>query len=1411
MAIHGNKGLIMKRRFTNRNEKKRSVSTNALRIETLECRRLLAGDGLEPIDDVAPFTGAIMGSKWEDLDRNGERDAGEPGLAGVQIYLDDDFNGEFDLGEPTTRTRRDNPLTDVDESGTYRFRGLESGRYSIREVVPRGFRQTFPRLLTDNLADGEIGGGHVVFVPAGETVSGRDFGNYRLDAKPASAQGFKWEDQNGDGVRDPNETGLGGVIIYSDLNRNRRQDRGEPFTRTSRDNPETDFNESGFYTLSGLRPGEHVLREVVPDGYQQTFPATAIEIDGGGEADEFASVKPRNLNLNIPAGDVEISDVAISVHPFCLVPIEIDVVASDPTVELRNLSGTQVNGCGGDVSNFEIGILSNGEPRRFRIQFVNVASGETIGSIPVRLNSNQVPGAHVVELEPGAAIDNLDFGNRPKPSNEIQGTKWLDAIPNGIRDDDEPGLEGVKIYLDLNGNGRLDPREPSTLTARDNPRTPADETGQYRFSRLTPGEYQVREVVPNGFEQTFPGIGAEVRRSVVSRLNPGVALDLNLTDAEAQLNDDDTIDATVDVSVTWPDSCGTIKVDETMQAVVGQHLLIELSGHQVGDACAEVISTETIPVEFTSIKPGRYDVVVTLREDLPEDSALPTLATVGLVSLGGAGQHTVMVGAGELINGVDFGNHSEAETASIHGQKWLDLNGDGIRGRNEPAVAGITIYSDLNRNGQLNEDEPRAVTLADDPTTRIDETGHYWLEGLDPGKHFITEILPAGFERTFPPQLPSLEPWPANEPYHFDLLAGEALTGINFGNHPIKQESGGVQGLKWSDLNGNGIRDRGEPGLSGVTIYLDANLNNQFDDGELASRSMRDNPLTNFDESGLYSIKGADPGFYIVREIVPPGFEQTYPELMTCKAIFCMGRGHIVNIEAGQGISGLDFGNQPVKQSAGIHGVKWLDRDGDGQRDRGERGLAGVTIYSDVNRNGRRDRGEPSAETMRDNPDTDRDESGMYRLKVPAGEHLVLEVVPDGFEQTFPNPNRRIMFPLNLGHVVQVGPHSIVAGIDFGNQPIRKSAVEGVKWVDRNGNGIRERNEPGLSGVVVFSDLNDNGRHDSGEPATETQVDDPNTRSDEMGHYRLEGLRPGEHVIREVVPRGFQVTFPSSEIVIGDQSSEDLRPGRALSYELIDARADPTANGEFGLALTFEVVWPNGCGTLLKDRARASVQGNRIQVDMYGTQIGDICTMALKPERQTIRVDTNRPGSYAIQAYLNENGGRDWLPGFQLKGEVAIEKAASHHVTLKAGETLKPLNFGNQPIRRFQPADFNFDGRLNALDIDLMGIAIRSNRNAEMYDLTDDGRVDQNDFEFMIQDVLDTEFGDANLDGFFNSRDFVEVFRAGKYQDDVQDNASWAEGDWNGDGDFDSADLVYVFQKGEYGNDHDVVDAAFAE
>ena len=58
--------------------------------------------------------------------------------------------------------------------------------------------------------------------------------------------------------------------------------------------------------------------------------------------------------------------------------------------------------------------------------------------------------------------------------------------------------------------------------------------------------------------------------------------------------------------------------------------------------------------------------------------------------------------------------------------------------------------------------------------------------------------------------------------------------------------------------------------------------------------------------------------------------------------------------------------------------------------------------------------------------------------------------------------------------------------------------------------------------------------------------------------------------------------------------------------------------------------------------------------------------------------------------------------------------------------------------------------------------------------------------------------GDVNDDRLFDSGDLVQVFRAGEYEDDVEDNSGWEEGDWNGDGDFDSSDLVEAFKGGQY-------------
>ena len=61
----------------------------------------------------------------------------------------------------------------------------------------------------------------------------------------------------------------------------------------------------------------------------------------------------------------------------------------------------------------------------------------------------------------------------------------------------EPGLPGVTMYLDLNGDGALSPDiEPWTVSMRDDPNTVnVDESGYYEFNELLEGHYIVRELV----------------------------------------------------------------------------------------------------------------------------------------------------------------------------------------------------------------------------------------------------------------------------------------------------------------------------------------------------------------------------------------------------------------------------------------------------------------------------------------------------------------------------------------------------------------------------------------------------------------------------------------------------------------------------------------------------------------------------------------------------------------------------------------------------------------------------------------------------------------------------------------------------------------------------------------------------
>ncbi len=113
--------------------------------------------------------------------------------------------------------------------------------------------------------------------------------------------------------------------------------------------------------------------------------------------------------------------------------------------------------------------------------------------------------------------------------------------------------------------------------------------------------------------------------------------------------------------------------------------------------------------------------------------------------------------------------------------------------------------------------------------------------------------------------------------------------------------------------------------------------------------------------------------------------------------------------------------------------------------------------------------------------------------------------------------------------------------------------------------------------------------------------------------------------------------------------------------------------------------------------------------------------------------------------------------------------------------------------------DLNLDGICNAGDIDLLSAEIRGGSpDVQRFDLNNDSVVDNSDRLVWIGDLMNTFVGDADLDGEFDSGDFVQVFTSNQYEDDIAGNSTWATGDWNGDADFDSGDFVAAFTEGGY-------------
>ena len=179
----------------------------------------------------APVASAasISGTVFNDVNGNGVRDAGEPGLGARTVNLDMNADGSVDASTLTSG------------AGTYSFLGLAAGTYRVREVGQAGTVQT-----TANPADLVLG--------AATDATGVDFGNFFL----ITISGSKFNDVNGNGVLNAGEPGLPGVTIQLDAGANGSVDNTAL----------TDV--SGNFSFANLGPGTYRVREVVPVGSVQT-------------------------------------------------------------------------------------------------------------------------------------------------------------------------------------------------------------------------------------------------------------------------------------------------------------------------------------------------------------------------------------------------------------------------------------------------------------------------------------------------------------------------------------------------------------------------------------------------------------------------------------------------------------------------------------------------------------------------------------------------------------------------------------------------------------------------------------------------------------------------------------------------------------------------------------------------------------------------------------------------------------------------------------------------------------------------------------------------------------------------------------------------------------------------------------
>ncbi|MEM1334058.1 MAG: SdrD B-like domain-containing protein, partial [Actinomycetota bacterium] len=876
-----------------------------------------SGDDVDTVD-VGLVTPASIGDLvFHDVDGDGAFGGADVGRGGVDVTI---------TGTSPSASHPAGSTVTTWASGAYSFSGLLPGSYTVRvdsADLPVGTTSTTGGFT------------QTVTVASGDAVTTVDFG----DALPTSLGDRLFDDTDGDGVDDgqADDPGIAGVDVTI-------TGPGLPAGSTT---VQTDAD--GVYGLDGLAPGTYTVTVDTAD-----LPAGMVNTLGGTTQTVTLESGDSDLAVDfgwyVPAviGDVVFADTngnsTQNLGENGIAGVELTITgttvgASHPTgttVTTTASGGYSVTGLAPGTYTVE---LTDGVPADHSsttggdLQTVTVESGDTVMTVDFGLADFVTIGDRVWhDLDAdgvqdtgesdgfdGVELELVDAGNTvvDTATTDVAGayaftnvrpgsytvrvvgttvpTGHVATTPESIGVTATSGADvltadvgyrttgsiGDLVWDDLDGDGLRDPGEPGipgvvvTLGGDATSSTVTGVGGVYVFDALEPGDYSVTITVPSGAMVTTAGAGTQtvelLSGASVSTLDFGIAYGASIGD------------------LVWSDVDASGSRDTGEDGLGG--VVVELR-----DASNTIVATDTTDgsgaYSFTGLAPATYTVTI-------DDTTLPVGAVSGdRVQSTTADSYTLTLRSGDAVTTADVGY---ATTGEITGSVFEDDDASGALGLGEDGLALVDVQL-------LDASNAVIATVA----TAAD--GTYTFTDVEPGDYTVRvdrSTVPAGFSATTPGTLA------------VSIESDQRVTDVDFG----EARPASIGDLVWHDLDDDGTRDTGEPGLSGIDVEL-------VD----ASNTVVATATTAAD--GSYDIAGVAPGAYTVR--VDPA---TLP-VGTNSGVTFVAAGGVptsvaLTVASSDDVDTVDFA---FRTTASIGDLVWHDLDADGTFDLGEPGLAGVDV-----------------------------------------------------------------------------------------------------------------------------------------------------------------------------------------------------------------------------------------------------------------------------------------------------------------------------------------------------------------------------------------------------------------------------------------------------------------------------------